>query len=171
MVTGSVSPSENLDSRQLVRALGGFAGPAKAVVMQAHDEAYRYATGYVGTGHILLALVSDPACPIAAALSARAAGPDVVRRRFEQGAGVNGRQPPRVTHLPYSINAKSVLIGADCRARIGGSAVGRGHLWWALSHVPSSSAAEILGGLGQLDYVQRVSDEYGPDRPDRLDTR
>lgn len=144
-------------SHELAHALAGLDGSARSVVMGAHDEAYRYGSQYVGTGHMLLALATDPSCPIAAALQSRGAGPGAIRLRFERTIGAQAPPSPRVVHLPYSGNAKTVLIGAACRARDSGSATVRGDLWWSLSRVQPSLAAHILVELGELGYVQSAS--------------
>jgi ATP-dependent Clp protease ATP-binding subunit ClpA len=163
MVTGPPPPSDSTDTFRLVQALDALGNSAKAVVMRAHHEAYRYASHYIGTAHILLALVSDISSPLTAALHARAAGPEVIRSRFEQRTGAKTPHFPRVVHLAYSTNAKSVVITAARRAHDDASATTPEHLWWAMSRAHFSAAGRILADLGQLGYLQRVCAEVCPD--------
>lgn len=164
MVAAPPPPSNSTDTHRLVQALDAFGSSARAVVMQAHQEAYRYASHYVGTAHLLLALLSDNSSPITAALQAHAAGPDMIRRHFEQRTGVRADQSARVVHLAYSTNAKSVLISAADHAHTAASATAPEHLWWAMSSAPSSVAGQMLTDLGQLGYLQRVCAGGRPDQ-------
>ncbi|WP_165608025.1 Clp protease N-terminal domain-containing protein [Mycobacterium alsense] len=130
--------------------------------MQAHQEAYHYASHYLGTAHLLLALMSDGSCPITTGLQARGAGLEVIRRRFEQYIHARADQRARVVHLAYSPYARSVLIGAAGRAHSAATATAPEHLWWAMSGARRSVAAQLLAGLGQLGYLQRASAEACP---------
>ncbi|MCV7378902.1 hypothetical protein BST11_07475 [Mycobacterium alsense] len=156
MVAAPPSPFHRTDTLQLVQALDTLGRSGRAVVMQAHQEAYRYASRYVGTAHLLLALVSDGSSPITTALWSRGAELDVIRRRFERHIRARADQPARVVHLAYSPNAKAVLINAAGRAHATATATAPEHLWWAMSGARRSVAGQLLAGLGQLGYLQRA---------------
>jgi hypothetical protein len=139
--------------------------PGRRAVVAAQSEALRRATGYIGTEHLLLGVVTDPDCVGAQALAACGSGPQAVT------AAVNGRigvwvdgAPPGAGHVPFSGKAKSVLEHALRESmRLGHDFVGTGHLALGCLTVKDGLAAELLTNLGvRYDDLRRAVTELSP---------
>ncbi|EHB57721.1 Clp domain protein [Mycolicibacterium rhodesiae JS60] len=163
MVAGKAFPGEDLGPARVAGALAGLSPRARAVVADAYTEAYRYASDFVGSGHLLLGLVADASHAITSALAARAMTTGTVRRQFQQSTGARPRESPRHIHLTFSDHAKAVLIHAADQARDAGSGTTEvDHLWLALSRIEGSVAHHILSTLGHLPHLERLCAEMLP---------
>jgi ATP-dependent Clp protease ATP-binding subunit ClpC len=132
-------------------------------VTAAHHEAYRYASGLLGSAHLLLGLLADTERPVTSALTSNGATPEMIRQHFEQVSGARPHQPPRIMHLPYTPHAKAILISAAaCADGCSAPRTSADDVWRALTDVAGSAAARILTDLGQLDHVQSQLPEVAP---------
>jgi ATP-dependent Clp protease ATP-binding subunit ClpC len=102
-------------------ALDRFSDAARKVVIRAQEEARRLGHSWVGTEHLLLALLSEEASDIAAAL--RSIG--VERHHAEQD--IRAELPPQASvpegPAPMTPRAVGVLQAALSRVEVGGSPV------------------------------------------------
>lgn len=148
----SCLPLGKITVENLAWALSRLEYSARRVLGRAYDEAYHRRNGYVGSLHVLQALVSDDSDPLVGALRGRGAGPETITASVDHILG--SRRTPRYLHLPYGPNAAAIVFHAACRAEAAAGAT-PGHLWWALSRSAHSRAGALLFNLHQLDYLQR----------------
>jgi ATP-dependent Clp protease ATP-binding subunit ClpA len=120
----------------------------KFVIVHAQQEARRRQADYIGTEHLLLGIVAEPAATGARALSECGATPEII------AAAVNGRiglpsGKPRTDKLPFTRSAKSVLEHALRESlRLGHDYIGTEHLALACLTVPQGIVPELLRNLG-----------------------
>jgi Clp amino terminal domain, pathogenicity island component len=140
--------------RKLPAVFEQMVNPGRRAIVASQGEALRRQTGYIGTEHLLLGIVTDPECVGARALAACGSSAETVT------AAINGRIgiPPAVLpagatvgsgHVPFSGKGKSVLEHAQRESvRLGQDFIGTGHLALGCLTVQDGLAAEILGNLG-----------------------
>ncbi|BBY64471.1 Clp protease N-terminal domain-containing protein [Mycolicibacterium helvum] len=127
------------------------------MLSRAHHAAYGYASDVVGSAHVLMGLVADPANAVSSALHERAVTVETIQQQFEQITGARWRESPRYVHLTFSSHAKAVLVDAADLARDARSPVtGLDHLWLAVSRAEGAIARRILAELGHLSYIQQL---------------
>lgn len=144
-------------------AVSNLNAEGRAAVLRAYDEAYGYASDFVGSAHLLMGLVADTTHVIAAALLDREVDTASVRRRFEQTTGARRRESPRLIHLVLSPHAQSVLITAAECARVAGLRFTEvDQLWLAISRADGAAARQLLADLGQLDFVRQMCGDIAP---------
>lgn len=160
----SVPPPDGpISAEHLARALATLGEPARAAVRTAHDEAYSYASNFVGSAHLLLGLIADATHRITAGLKQRGVSPAVIRERIEQVSGVRQRASPRFVHLPFSPHARSLIVTASQQAQHAGAAATEpDHLWLALARSHGLLARQVLSDLGQLEFVEQSALESAP---------
>lgn len=157
-MVGSPSPDAHVSAERLARALATLGESARAAVRTAHDEAYSYASNFVGSAHLLLGLVADTSHRITAGLLEHGVTLPVIRERVEQVSGVRQRASPRFVHLPFSPHARSLLVTASQLAQDAGAAATElDHLWLALTRSHGLLAGQVLADLGQLDFVRQLA--------------
>ncbi|MCV7347565.1 Clp protease N-terminal domain-containing protein [Mycolicibacterium rhodesiae] len=154
MIAGAPIPEGDLSAARTAQALASLNKPAKQALSAAHSAAYRYGSDFLGSAHLLVGLLADPAHPVTAALDERDSGSLVVTQLYESRYGAQTRTPPRIIHLPYSIHARAIVINAACHARAQATSVRRVHLWWATTRATGSIAARLLAELGQLEFLR-----------------
>lgn len=121
-----------------------FAATLRMVLARARDEAARLGHAYVGTEHLLLALVETDG----SMLDALHVDLTTVRRGVEATLRI-GRDAAAETPLPYTARAKLVLEYAIEEARaLGRPTVHIGDLLIALVREERGAAAQVLAGLG-----------------------
>ncbi len=140
----------------------------KRAVVHAQHQARRRQSGYIGTEHLLLAIVEEPDCAGARSLAACGAPPQVVAAAVNGRIGVPGGEPlPDL--LPFTPKGKSVLEHALRESvRLGHDFVGTGHLALACVTVKDGMAAEILANLGvRYDDLRRSVVDLAPSEEPR----
>jgi ATP-dependent Clp protease ATP-binding subunit ClpA len=120
---------------------------SRRVVTAAHHEAYQYATGFLASTHLLLALLTVDSAATAIGLDDRIL-PERIRRQVELFMGPLSH-PVRPVHLPYTPHARAILINAAALASQGGepAAATPHHLWSALKGTTGSLAARCLADV------------------------
>jgi hypothetical protein len=126
----------------------GYTDRARRVVELAQEEARRLDHNYVGTEHVLLGILRQPAGVGAKVLHALSVSGDQVRQevvaRIGRGDPTSVRLP-----IPFTPRAKKALDLAVREAKdLGHNYVGTEHLLLALVSFPEGVAAQILEGVG-----------------------
>jgi ATP-dependent Clp protease ATP-binding subunit ClpC len=142
-----------------------FDDAARRVLERANAEARRFNHEYIGTEHILLAVVAENAGVAAAALARLGVTIDRVTRDVEKiiqhGPGGDNRSPP--DSLPQTPRAKKVIEYAIGEAREqASSAVGTEHLLIGLMREDEGVAYEILRNFGLTLNRLRVEVGFSP---------
>ena len=156
-VTGQEHPSEGRG--ELTLEAGRALGAAEAAARERHDR-------FVGTEHLLLGLLQEPAGRAGALLRAR--GHDLLRvgERVDQALAQPASRAPQASSPPraggerfdkFTERARRALQAAEEEsARLGHSAIGAEHLLLGLLRDPRSVATRVLEGLGvDADEVRR----------------
>ena len=125
------------------------------MLSEAREEAARLQHEYVGTEHLLLALVTDssrnggtPLSPAGVVLDMLGVNPDKMRAVLEQTV-VRGRTATPEDQLPYTSRAKAVLELAMAEARISrAGTVDTQHLLLAMLREGRGIAAQVLLDFG-----------------------
>ena len=133
-----------------------FTDRARKVMLFANYEALRFSHDYVGTEHILLALVKEGAGVAAHALEK--CGLDLRKVRLEvEKLVVSGPELVIPRELPQTPRAKKVIEYAIAEARnFGHGHVGTEHLLLGLLRESEGTAAQVLMNLGlRLDTLHQ----------------
>jgi ATP-dependent Clp protease ATP-binding subunit ClpC len=159
----ALPPDGHVGAERFARALATLGESARAVIREAHDEAYSYASNFVGSAHLLLGLVADVSHRITAGLDERGVSPAVIRGCIEEITGVRQRPSPRFVHLPFSPQARALVVTAALLAeQAGAAATEPDHLWLAITRNHGLMARQVLTELGQLDYVRELAGQSPP---------
>jgi hypothetical protein len=133
-----------------------FTDRARRVVEVAAQEARSLNHNYLGTEHLLLAILRDKDSVGARALRDLGVSLTTVRRKVEQKIGRG--DVPVTGNVPYTPRAKHALYGAREEAKaLGHNYVGTEHLLLALSRLQRAVAAEILSENGITHQELRQS--------------
>jgi ATP-dependent Clp protease ATP-binding subunit ClpC len=124
-----------------------FTDRARRVVVLAQEEARMLNHNYIGTEHILLALIREGQGVAARALESLGISLEAVRQQIEEIIG-QGQQAP-AGHIPYTPRAKKVLELSLLEAKqIGHNYVGTEHILLGLIREGEGLAAQVLVRLG-----------------------
>jgi ATP-dependent Clp protease ATP-binding subunit ClpC len=142
-----------------------FTDRARRLVVRAQEEARMLDHDFLGTEHILLALINDEVGGVGAkALESLGISLETVRHQVEE---VTGRgQQASTGHIPFTPGAKKVLELSLSESRaLGHSYIGTEHILLGLIRQGDGVAARVLSGLGaDLDgareQVIRLLEEY-----------
>jgi ATP-dependent Clp protease ATP-binding subunit ClpA len=148
-------PADQQELRGSVMNGFNFTEPVRTMLARARKEAVALGHEYVGTEHVLLALVSPPSPVIAKLLAERSVDPTQVRNRID--AVVRRGRAMERGDLPYTTGAKHILEHAMSEAReLGSDSVNTGHLFIGMIREGKGIAAQTLFGLGfTLDAVRQ----------------
>jgi ATP-dependent Clp protease ATP-binding subunit ClpC len=132
-----------------------FTESARQAVVLAQQEARRLDAPYLGTEHLLLGLLRDPAGRAAAALAESSVSLDLVRRRVEEIVG-RGAEPPG-PRLPFSTPARRAIEYALARARQQEHDLAAPeHLLLGVLQESGDTAVRVLAALGtDIERVRR----------------
>jgi ATP-dependent Clp protease ATP-binding subunit ClpC len=130
-----------------------FTDKARTTVVLAQEEARTYGHSYIGTKHILLALLREEEGITARALQSLGISLDAVREQAESdGTGIQETQG----HIPFTPEARRHLERSLREAlQLGYAWAGPEHILLGLIHDERSVAAIMLARLGaDLDVVR-----------------
>jgi ATP-dependent Clp protease ATP-binding subunit ClpC len=133
-----------------------FTERARRVIVLAQDEARSLGHSYIGSEHILLALIREGTGAGSKALEAMQISPDAVRRQVEQITG-RGQTPPKAGHIPFTPGAKKVLeLSLREALQLGHHYIGTEHILLGLVREGDGVAAQVLVALGaNLDRTRQ----------------
>jgi ATP-dependent Clp protease ATP-binding subunit ClpA len=153
-----------------------FTDQARQVVTLAQEEARLLNHNYIGTEHILLALIHEGRGTAAQALESLGVFEEAARQQVEQIIGRGQQDPPR-GHIPFTPRAKKTLELALREAlQLGHNYIGTEHILLGLIREGEgkgkSPATQVLNGLGvdpnrvrqqviQLLSASRAEDQAG----------
>jgi len=153
-----------------------FTDRARRVVVLAQEEARMFNRDYVGTEHILLALIREEGGVAAQALESLGITEEGARQQVEEIVGRD--QPgPQQGHLPMTPRAKKVLqLSLREAIALGHGYIGTEHILLGLIREDDGVAIRVLNGLGvdpnrvrqqviQRVHARRVQEEPGTGRP------
>jgi hypothetical protein len=159
-----------------LRMLERFTDQARHVVALAQEEARMLNHDYIGTEHILLALIHEGRGTAAQALESLGVTEEAACRQVEQIIGRGQQDPPR-GHIPFTPRAKKTLeLSLREAIALGNTSIGTEHILLGLIREGEgkgkSPAAQVLNGLGvdpnrvrqqviALVSVSRGEDEAG----------
>jgi ATP-dependent Clp protease ATP-binding subunit ClpA len=124
-----------------------FTDRARRVVVLAEEEARMLNHNYIGTEHILLALIHEGEGVAAKALESLGISLDAVRQQVEEIIG-QGQQAPS-GHLPFTPRGKKVLEFSVREAlQLGHDYIGTEHILLGLIREGDGVAAQVLVKLG-----------------------
>ena len=130
-----------------------FTDQARHVVVLAQEEARMLSHNYIGTEHILLALIREERGTAAQALESLGVSEEAARHQVEEIVG-HGQQDPQRGHIPFLPRAKKVLELALREAlQLGNSCIGTEHILLGLIREgeregnDKSPAAKVLNRL------------------------
>jgi hypothetical protein len=127
--------------------LARFTGPARSVAAAAQDEARLAANHQVGTEHLVLGLLHEPAAAAARAIEAQGVSLDQVRAAATAALGPEQEALP--AHIPFAKDAKKALqLTLREALRLGDSYVGTEHILLGLLRDEKAAGGRILHGLG-----------------------
>ena len=125
-----------------------FTDRARRVIVTAQSEARGLDHDYLGTEHILLALMEEGTGVGHETLEAMRITADTVREKVEQITG-RGQVPSRRGHLPFTPAAKKVLeLSLREALQLGHTYIGTEHILLGLIREGEGVAAQVLVGLG-----------------------
>ena len=137
-----------------------FTEGCRQALVAARLEAHRLGHRYVGTEHILLALIAQPDSPVSRLFRDVGVGIGSVRRDVE---GLSPREKSSAdpsADLPYTARAKKVLELAMSEAReLGHGYVGVEHLLLGLAREEKGIAAQVLRQHGVTLAAMRFAAE------------
>jgi len=124
-----------------------FTDRARRVVVLAQTEARSLGHNYIGTEHILLALIDEGHGVAAKALEAMGIDQDAARQRVEE---ITGHGPGASEgHIPFTPPAKKLLELALREAlQLGHHYIGTEHILLGLIREGDGVGAQVLVGLG-----------------------
>jgi ATP-dependent Clp protease ATP-binding subunit ClpA len=134
-----------------------FSDRARRVVVLAQEEARRLNHNYIGTEHILLALIHEGEGVAAKAMESLGITLEAARQQVEQIIGRGPEAPPG--HIPFTPRAKKVLeLSLREAIQLGHIYVGTEHILLGLIREDDGVAVQILAELvGDPNWVgQRV---------------
>jgi hypothetical protein len=127
-------------------ALVHFTPRARAVLAASQDEARAAGHDYVGTEHLVLALLSQPEGLAAKAL-AESVTPDRLRAAMNEAFGPPSDDIPE--HIPYTLRGKNVIeVSVREAGRLGHDYVGTEHILLAVLGDRQGIGALVLTGHG-----------------------
>ena len=127
-----------------------FTDQARHVVVLAQEDARMLNHNYIGTEHILLALIREGTGIAATALRSLGVTEEAARQQVEEIAGRGQQDPPR-GHIPFTPRAKKTLELALREAiALGSTSIGTEHVLLGLIREGEgkSPATQVLKGLG-----------------------
>ena len=125
-----------------------FTERARKVLLLAKEQARRFNHDYIGTEHILLALVSEREGVAAAVLQNLGLDLDTIKQEVEKVLHPGG-QTQVLGELPFTPRAKKVLeLSAEEARSMGHNYIGTEHLLLGLIKEQEGIASQILLGLG-----------------------
>ena len=125
-----------------------FTERARRVIVLAQDEARSLDHNYIGTEHILLALMAEGSGVGCAALEAMQITQDTVREKVEEIAG-RGPAPPGKGHILFTPAAKKALeLSLREALQLGHTYIGTEHILLGLVREGEGVAGQVLVGLG-----------------------
>jgi Clp amino terminal domain, pathogenicity island component/UvrB/uvrC motif len=132
-----------------------FTDRARRVVVLAQEEARMLSHDYIGTEHLLLALIREGQGVAAKALQSLGISLQAVRHQVEEIIGQG--QGPQQGHIPFTPRAKKVLeLSLREAHQLGHDYIGTEHLLLGLVREGQGVAAQVLVRLGaDLDRVRQ----------------
>ena len=152
-----------------------FTDRARRVVVLAQEEARMLNHDYVGTEHILVALIREGGGVAAHALESLGITEEAARQQVEEIIGRGQQDPPR-GHIPFTPRAKKTLqLSMREAIALGHAYIGTEHILLGLVRLGEGPAMQVLNGLGvdpnrvrqqviQLVSARRVQEEPGTGR-------
>jgi ATP-dependent Clp protease ATP-binding subunit ClpC len=138
-----------------------FTDRGRRVVVLAQEESRLLGHDFIGSEHLLLALLhdEDEVDETRTALQQAGVALEPARQYVEQLRG-RGRKPLS-GHIPFSPRAKKVLeLSMRVSQRLDGHVIGEPHLLRAMLNVPDSTAYRVMAGFGvDPEALSRVADE------------
>jgi ATP-dependent Clp protease ATP-binding subunit ClpA len=130
-----------------------FSGQARQVVVSAQEEARQLDHNYIGTEHLLLALLATPDSLASASLTALGYTGDDVRTKVEAMIG-RGKSTPG-EHLPFTPRAKKVLeLSLREALQLKHNYIGTEHILLGLLREGEGVAAQVLADKHPLDRIR-----------------
>jgi ATP-dependent Clp protease ATP-binding subunit ClpC len=124
-----------------------FTDRARRVVVQAQEEARMLNHSFIGTEHILLALIDEGDGAGVRALESLGISLDAVRQQVEEIIGRG--QYTSSAHIPFTPRAKRALeLSLTEAAQLGNDRVGTEHILLGLIREGDGVAAQVLVKLG-----------------------
>jgi ATP-dependent Clp protease ATP-binding subunit ClpA len=132
-----------------------FTDRARRVVVLAQEEARALNHDYIGTEHLLLALIHEGEGVAAKALESLGISLEAVRHQVQEIIGQG--QTPKQGHIPFTPRAKKVLeLSLREAHQLGHDYIGTEHLLLGLIREGQGVAAQVLVMLGaDLDRVSQ----------------
>jgi ATP-dependent Clp protease ATP-binding subunit ClpC len=132
-----------------------FTDRARRVVVLAQNEARDLGHNYIGTEHILLALIDEGQGVAAKALDALGIGQDAARQQVEEIIGRG--QGASEGHIPFTPRAKKVLeLSLREALQLGHHYIGTEHILLGLLREGEGVGAQVLTGFGaDLDRTRQ----------------
>ncbi len=125
-----------------------FTDRARRVVILAQEEARMLNQNYVGTEHILLALIREGGGVAAQALESLGITEETARQQVEEVAGP-GQPGTQRGHLPFTPRAKKMLqLSLREAIALGHGHIGTEHILLGLIREDEAVAMRVLNGLG-----------------------
>jgi ATP-dependent Clp protease ATP-binding subunit ClpC len=133
-----------------------FNNRSRLVIVHAQEEARALHHSYIGTEHLLLALVSDHSGMGAIVLESMGATEDRVRERLGHYMPTVEAKDAPSGHIPFTPRAKRVLeLGLREALQLGHEFIGTEHLLLALIQEEDGLAGQTLRDLGvRLDAAR-----------------
>jgi ATP-dependent Clp protease ATP-binding subunit ClpC len=133
-----------------------FGNRSRLVVVHAQEEARALHHGYIGTEHLLLALVGDHHSMGASVLESMGASEGRVRDRLGHYMVAGDWPETESGHIPFTPRAKRVLeLGLREALQLGHDFIGTEHLLLALIREEDGLAGQTLRDLGvRLDAAR-----------------
>jgi ATP-dependent Clp protease ATP-binding subunit ClpC len=152
-----------------------FTDRARRVVVLAQNEARDLGHNYIGTEHILLALIDEGEGVAAKVLEAQGIDQDATRQRVEEIIGRG--QGASEGHIPFTPRAKKVLeLSLREALQLGHNYIGTEHILLGVLSEGEGVGAQVLVGFGaDLDGIReqvfQILDGRQPEGPAPADLR
>jgi len=133
-----------------------FTERVRRVLARAREESLHFNHEYVGTEHMLLALIGQDEGVVAATLQNLGVDPAKIRKQVETIVQ-KGRAAPHDQDLPYTSRAKKVLeLAMDEARQLNHNYVGTEHLLLGLLREERGIAAQVLNDAGVTTKTARA---------------
>jgi ATP-dependent Clp protease ATP-binding subunit ClpA len=150
-----------------------FTDQARRIVVLAQEEARMLNHNYIGTEHILLALIHEGTGTAASALESLGITEEAARQQVEEIIGRGQQDPPR-GHIPFTPRAKKTLeLSLREAIALGNTSIGTEHILLGLIRdgegKGKNPAIQVLNGLGvdpnrvRQQVIRLVSASRGED--------